>query len=111
MVDSLCICIISSQCQSYHAAKFAWKCISDDRYDTNSSQGNQREGNTIISRNNVKIGRFIFDDIIHLSDVTGSFLDCYVPADKDRDEDSQDYHEVTGVLLLGKDECFFPIIK
>ena len=75
MVDSQCICIISSQCQSYHAAKFAWKCISDDRYDTNSSQGNQREGNTIISRNNVKIGRFIFDDIIHLGDVTGSFLD------------------------------------
>ena len=37
----------------------------------------------------------------------GRFLDGYVPADKDRDEDRQDYYEVTGVLLHGKDECFF----
>ena len=69
------ICKISLKSQTGHATKFAWKCVSYDRYDTNGTQSDQWEGNTIIARNNVKISGFVFDDVVHLRNVSGCFFD------------------------------------
>ncbi len=60
-----------------HTAELTRKCISDDRDNAYGPQGNQREGDAVIARNNVKIGRFIFDDVIHLRDVARCFFDGY----------------------------------
>ena len=38
MMNSEGICKISLKSQTGHATKFAWKCVSYDRYDTNGTQ-------------------------------------------------------------------------
>ncbi len=74
MVNALAIVPCSAK---RHTAEFTWEGVSDDRDNAYGTQGNQREGDTVISRNNVKIGRFVFDDVIHLRDVARSFFDGY----------------------------------
>ena len=66
MVYGQCIGKVALQRQTGHSAEFTWKGVSNNRNDSYGSQCNQRESNTVISGNNVKVSRFVFNDIIHL---------------------------------------------
>ena len=59
MVNGQCIGIVPLQCQTYHTAELTWERVSDDRDDADGPKGNQREGDAVIARNNVEIGRFV----------------------------------------------------
>ena len=76
-MNGQCIGIVPLQCQTYHTAELTWERVSDDRDNADGPQGNQREGDAVIARNNVEIGRFVFDDVVHLRDVARSFFDGY----------------------------------
>lgn len=76
-MNGQCIGIVPLQCQTYHTAELTWERVSDDRDNADGPQGNQREGDAVIARNNVEIGLFVFDDVVHLRDVARSFFDGY----------------------------------
>ena len=56
-------------------APLAREGVSDDRNDTHSAQRDEREGDAVIARNDVEVGWFVLDDVIHLRDVARSLLD------------------------------------
>ena len=66
--------VFATQCQTHHATEFVGQCIADNADNAHSSQGNQRESDAIVTTDYVKVLRFVFDDVIHLGDVTTGFL-------------------------------------
>ena len=77
MVNSQRIVIVSLQCEACHTTEFTWERIADNRNHTYCSQCNQRESNTVIPRNHIKVFRLVLDDIVHLGDIARSLLDSY----------------------------------
>ena len=62
--------VISHQSQAHHPAEFFRERITYDRDNADGTQSDKREGNPIIPRYDVEIGRLILDDIIHLRDIS-----------------------------------------
>ena len=77
VMDGQRIVVVADQCQTRHAAELTRKGISDNGDNAHGSQGNQREGNTVVARDYVEILRFVLDDIVHLCNVARCFLDSH----------------------------------
>lgn len=74
VVDGQGACVVSGQSQTCHATEFTRKGIPDYRDDSHSSQSDQGECDSVVTGNDIKVFRLVFDDVIHLGDVSGSFL-------------------------------------
>ncbi len=78
MVYGQCIGKVALQRQTGILLISRWKGVLNNRNDSYGSQCNQRESNTRDSPgNNVKVSRFVFNDIIHLGDITRSLFNGY----------------------------------
>ena len=75
VVDVESLCVFSLQGQTHHTAELSGQCIADDADDPHGPQGDEREGYTVVSADDVEVRRFVLDDVIHLGDVAAGFLD------------------------------------
>ena len=75
MVDGQGVGIVALQGQAGHAAELCREGVAKHGNHTYGTEGDEREGNAIVARNDVEAFRLVLDDVVHLTDVARRFLD------------------------------------
>ena len=71
------ILVVAIKSKTHHSAELLGQSIANDGNDAYSPQGDKRECDAIISRNNIEVLRFVLDDVIYLCEVARCLLYCH----------------------------------
>ena len=67
--------ILALVLQAYHLGELLGQGIANDTDDTNGSTGDHRESEGIVAADDIKGGRLVLDNLVHLFQTAAGFLD------------------------------------
>ncbi len=77
MVDVACCVVFALKRQADHSAEFLGQGISNHADDANGSEGDEWEGDAVVSADDIEAFGFVLDDVVDLCEIAACFLDAY----------------------------------